>query len=133
MYNNIYIYIYIYNMYNNIYIYIYICIYIYIYISDGWCTQKFTWKYFFPLKIYDMPLYVYIFPSVDLPRNSHFIKKLKKKQIGLLGHAYGRGVRWYMYMCHIIICICVTSSYVYVSHHHMYVCHIIICICVTSS
>src|SRR6056300_1699709 len=30
-------------------------------------------------------------------------------------------------------CICVTSSYVYVSHRHMYMCHIIICMCVTSS
>merc|ERR1711966_106598 len=39
----------------------------------------------------------------------------------------------HMCMCHIIICICGMSSYVYVSYHHMYVCHIIICMCVTSS
>ena len=143
-----------------------------IYISFGWSTQKFTfykkikkktnrftwtrtWAWSLMIHVYVSHHHMYMCHIVicicvtsSYVCVSHHHLYMCHIIIGLLGHAHGRGVWWFlrwpsawtagmshhhMYMCLIIICVCVTSSDVYVSHHHMYVCHIIICMCVTSS
>jgi len=49
-------------------------------------------------------------------------RTLAARELGVLWHRWCILKTMYMYMCHIIICICVTS-YVYVSHHQTSLVH----------